>query len=450
MPARSECEFALLEDPDLAEFTAGDAPASRVTTPAPEGPEDTETADQLLPEPTTRPFSPVSPAGPPESPMDLLQSDTIVVAHMMGTELASAGLKAWMAAYIRISSHLLGMHTELQPEDLPFLEFLRANPAVLRPPKRPVESPEQGQHEKRHCNKPTPPRDPRLRRRSRSAGGDAPPAAREHHQPPQTIAPWKAPSPTSILVRCGLKGVVQRNLNVFPLQTEEPPAPASAEARQDEALAREPQQPQPSPPAEGLQQKQPSGPPTKEPEQPQQAPPPGEPKPQRATTRRHHQTPGPKTQEPQPESQPQLCPPPEGPATKLCPPAMDPPSQKPISAELQPPAAGPSQEPHTNLGPPPQADPQTSYASKAAAADTAEVAKKQKKAQQQPQPPQQPRKEKYPHIEAAVLPQWYKVCGEIAKELGRAPNSKNMGRGVRFEPQSADERTTGVERIPAG
>ncbi|XP_063391090.1 titin-like [Cydia fagiglandana] len=334
----------------------------------------------------------------------------------MGLEQPSPSLKAWLAAFIRITSHEMGLETELHPEDGPFLEFLRAHSAILRPEKRQRESPDApAGAEKRTCRKRSPPTDPRLRRRSKSAGAPEP----EQHQP----SPWKAPSPKEMIMIGGLQ-VYRRNLfKPRSLHLPATEAPATATQMTPLPLPKELLQQKQGPPQEEPQKQteapasQMTPPSLKEPQQ-KQGPPQEEPQPQRSTSKRQQRQ-GPKPPEPLPEPQPQLCPPPEGPDTQ--------------------PPAGPSQEPHTNLGPPPQADPQTSYASKAAAADTAEASKKQKKAQQQPQPSQQPRKEKYPHIEAAVLPQWYKVCEEIAKELGRAPYSKNMGRGVRFEPQTADE-----------
>ncbi|XP_061725402.1 putative HTLV-1-related endogenous sequence [Cydia pomonella] len=134
--------------------------------------------------------------------------------------MASASLKAWMAAFVRISSHMMGIPTELQPENASFLEFLREHPALLRPPKRPRESPQETQATKRPCFKSTPTRDPRLRRRSKSAdGGPAQPTAPAHAQPPTAAAPWRPLSPSDPMARCGLKGVVLRNLDIAPTAT---------------------------------------------------------------------------------------------------------------------------------------------------------------------------------------------------------------------------------------
>ncbi|XP_063544254.1 proteoglycan 4-like [Cydia strobilella] len=230
------------EEYEDAGNTAGEAPASRTASPAPAGPavleEASEAADQLLPTPTTRPFSPVSPAAPFETPMDQLQNDTIVVAHMMETDLGSAGLKAWMAAYVRLTSHQLGIETELHPEDAHFLEFLRNHPEALRPPKRPRESPQDSQEPtKRPCNKITPPRDPRLRRR-RSRGATAatgsPPSQEEpqpqrpkkkrQKQPPKLQEPTTTPATTESQPREKAQGLTQ----------EKPSLPSSQQAASEE------------------------------------------------------------------------------------------------------------------------------------------------------------------------------------------------------------------------
>lgn len=363
-----------------AEDAAGEEPAARPDIMTLQLGDD----QPELPPPTARPFSPLSPTEPGRTRYDELKSDTILVSHVIGAGMGSESLRAWLAAYVRISEHQLGMATELLPEDAAFVEFLEAHPAVFRPEKRPMESPpsEEKEPAKRACLLPTPP---------------APIITAEAMKPKQGSTapmPWATPLPD-------FKGkrVVARDLFYVPPQ---PPAAQGVGAEEEPARKEAPATAGPSrvkPPT--AQQEEDIIIVTKAPD-----------------------------------------------TAELARPAVKPPATKQREAPTAPSPAhrevDRAQQPTTTRAaasaPPTGATTFAATVAKPAPLQGTKPAEQE--AQREPEQQQQATTKKaprYPTIVAPVLPNWFRVLEGITKDLGETPNSKAMGSGIRFMPNSERE-----------
>ncbi|XP_047994473.1 proteoglycan 4-like [Leguminivora glycinivorella] len=435
---------------DTAEDTAGEAPAPRPAETAETAPEpapgpasrEPEQDKIPLPVPTTRPIF-FAHGEQPGDLIDQLHHDTVAVANFMESRPGlSDGLIAWMAAYVRITEHELGFETELLPEDHNFITFLRAHPIPnLRSDKRRRDSPDApAAPEKRTCRQPTPqanPRDPRLRRRSRSLEGPSLATPQSTHQP-TTEPPWRAPSPTSTIGKMGFAGVVLRRLDIsgrrHPPTSLMPQSEKEIEEQPDartlpptEETTKPPQQPQPE---EGT----PRGPDPSVPfididlPETQKSTHPPEPLTREAPESRDQ--PPPPGPTPPDEPKPQRDPARSRPSTR--PGTQDPPAAS-TTATTGPPAKAPTTADNSK-DPPIAPAGKGTYADKAAAPSQATTDKK-KEQQQAPQP----KKEKYPTMSVPVFPNWTKELAAIKEKLGRAANNKPTGRGIIFLPATAEE-----------